>query len=37
MVAHREHVPRVAPDWLSDDTEETVVGTEWHQEAIPNT
>ena len=34
MVVHRGHVPRVAPDWLSDDTEETVVGTEWHQEAI---
>ncbi len=34
MVVHREHVPLVAPDWLSDDTEETVVGTEWHQEAI---
>lgn len=22
------------PDWLSSDTEESVVGTEWHQEAI---
>lgn len=22
------------PDWLPDDTEESIVGTEWHQEAI---
>lgn len=24
----------VTPSWLEDDTEESVVGTEWHQEAI---
>lgn len=23
-----------APEWLPDDTEESIVGTEWHQEAI---
>jgi hypothetical protein len=23
-----------APNWLLSDTEESVVGTEWHQEAI---
>jgi hypothetical protein len=22
------------PDWLQSDTEESIVGTEWHQEAI---
>ena len=22
------------PDWLHSDTEESIVGTEWHQEAI---
>ncbi len=34
MVLYRERSMRVAPDWLPDDTEESVVGTEWHQEAI---
>ncbi len=34
MVLHKERSMRVAPDWLPDDTEESIVGTEWHQEAI---
>ncbi len=34
MVLHKEQSWRGAPDWLPDDTEESVVGTEWHQEAI---
>jgi len=27
------HDLRVVPDSLPDDTEESIVGTEWHQEA----
>ena len=34
MVLRSEQRLDIAPDWLSDDTEESVLGSEWHQEAI---
>lgn len=24
----------IVPDWLTPDTEESIVGTQWHQEAV---
>jgi len=32
--ATTERAALVAPVWLLPDTEESVVGTQWHQEAI---
>lgn len=34
MVVRGERPLTVTPDWLADDTEASIVGTEWHQEAI---
>jgi len=34
MALRSEQRLDIAPDWLPDDTEESVLGSEWHQEAI---
>ncbi|MDQ2828554.1 MAG: Uma2 family endonuclease [Chloroflexota bacterium] len=34
MALRSDYQLATAPDWLPDDTEESVLGTEWHQEAV---
>ncbi len=34
MALRSDYRLAIAPDWLPDDTEESVLGTEWHQESV---